>query len=48
MMEEDPKNISSENKTTWNKREEKRPLILYILLALFCLTLAYVLSGTAH
>lgn len=32
----------------WNKRERRSPLLLYLLLTLLCLILAYVLSGTAH
>jgi len=31
----------------WNQREKKTPVLQFILLALFCAILAYVLSGTA-
>jgi hypothetical protein len=37
----------SGHETSWNKREKKSPLLLYVLLAAVCLILAYVLSGTA-
>ena len=35
------------HETSWNKREKKSPMLLYVLLAALCLILAYVLSGTA-
>jgi len=47
VVEKNSENISPENKNPWNKREQKSPTVLYLLLALLCLILAYVLSGTA-
>ncbi|MDT8375749.1 MAG: hypothetical protein RQ867_03310 [Mariprofundaceae bacterium] len=40
-------NINPENPNPWNKREEKSSRRLYLLITLFCLLLAYILSGTA-
>jgi len=31
----------------WNQREKKLPVLQFILLALLCAILAYVLSGTS-
>jgi len=38
----------SEQQNPWNKRERKSPLLLYLLLTLLCLILAYLLSSTAR
>ena len=46
-MKDNPDEVSENHETSWNKREEKSPLLQYLLLALLCLILAYVLSGTA-
>jgi len=45
--EENPENISPENKNPWNKREQRSPLLLYLLAGLLCAILAYVLSSSA-
>ena len=47
MEEREDENVSSKNPNPWNKREQKSPLLLYLLIALLCLVLAYALSGTA-
>lgn len=47
-MDENLENRAPVNKNPWNKRQQKSPLALYLLLALLCLTFAYLLSGTAR
>jgi len=44
----DSENKSPENNDLWNKREQKSPLAQYLLLALLCLILAYLLSGSVN
>lgn len=46
-MKDDSNEKPATHETSWNKREKKSPLLLYLLLAVVCLVLAYVLSGTA-
>jgi len=35
-----------DHETSWNRREHKSPVFLYVLLAVVCLVVAYALSGT--
>ena len=46
-MTDNSDDMPENHETSWNKREKESPLRLYLLLALLCLVLAYVLSGTA-
>jgi len=39
--------VIMDDNRSWNQREKKLPVLQFILLALLCATLAYVLSGTA-
>ncbi len=46
-MKDEFEDKSLDHETSWNRREKKSPFFLYALLAIVCLVLAYVLSGTA-
>jgi len=47
MKGEEQDEFTPQNKNPWNKREQKSPILLYGLIVVVCLILAYVLSGTA-
>lgn len=44
---EEREHISPGKSNPWNKREKQSQFLLYLLVGLVCLILAYVLSGAA-
>lgn len=46
-MEKHQESNTPENNNPWNKREQKSSWLLYLVIIVFCLGLAYILSGTA-
>ena len=46
-MKDEFEDGSDDIEISWNKREQKSPVFQYVLLAILCLILAYLLSGTA-